>query len=368
MSTINDPKGAAGALKTPLGLIPPIAMEKIAWVHKLGADKYGKKVPVYACNDGIELAEFCSCGYSTQNQRAIQKDPMLHADCVSSATIKNTQEANGHPATMGGLHGQKDYVSPATTNNLGFQIQVTIDDKKVLLTTGPQKIKSILKHNSLNIIEDQKLKKEILSTIELELSNHLGCLYKTSPEFCKNRVSDVRSVVAQQEEGGYSTSTTTIKLENLGGSYATDAIKDLACLETILSMLKKHSPTCDVQNLIVRDGEVERYGAFNWRKTGVCATTYVNAILRHLNAWRDGEDLDPESGISHLAHIACGCNILLDADYCNTLQDDRNKIPDKKPYPSLTDFTCIKCGHVKVNHPIYGATCENCDYIGHDPY
>lgn len=112
----------------------------------------------------------------------------------------------------------------------------------------------------------------------------------------------------------------------------------------------------------------EKYGAFNWRKTGVCATTYVNAILRHLNAWRDGEDLDPESGISHLAHIACGCNILLDADYCNTLQDDRNKIPDKKPYPSLTDFTCIKCGHVKVNHPIYGATCENCDYIGHDPY
>ena len=112
----------------------------------------------------------------------------------------------------------------------------------------------------------------------------------------------------------------------------------------------------------------KKYGAFNWRKTGVCASTYVNAIMRHLNAWRDGEDLDPESGISHLAHIACGCNILLDADYCNTLQDDRNKIPDKKPYPSLTDFTCIKCGHVKINHPIYGATCENCDYIGHDPY
>lgn len=69
----------------------------------------------------------------------------------------------------------------------------------------------------------------------------------------------------------------------------------------------------------------ERYGPFNWRKTGVCATTYVSAIMRHLNAWRDGEDRDPESGISHIAHIATSCNILMDAEACGTLQDDRNK-------------------------------------------
>jgi hypothetical protein len=71
----------------------------------------------------------------------------------------------------------------------------------------------------------------------------------------------------------------------------------------------------------------EKYGPFNWRATGVCATTYVSAILRHLNAWRDGEDLDPESGISHIAHIATSCNILMDAEACGTLQDDRNKRP-----------------------------------------
>lgn len=68
----------------------------------------------------------------------------------------------------------------------------------------------------------------------------------------------------------------------------------------------------------------DKYGPWNWRKTGVCASTYVNAILRHLNAWRDGEDLDPESGISHLAHVACSANILMDAGYCGKLQDDRN--------------------------------------------
>jgi hypothetical protein len=52
--------------------------------------------------------------------------------------------------------------------------------------------------------------------------------------------------------------------------------------------------------------------------------------MRHLNAWRDGQDMDPESGISHIAHIVSSCNILLDAGHCGTLQDDRNKKPVAK--------------------------------------
>lgn len=68
----------------------------------------------------------------------------------------------------------------------------------------------------------------------------------------------------------------------------------------------------------------EKYGPYNWRKSKVCATTYVAAIMRHLNAFRDGEDLDPESGLPHLAHIGASVNILLDAQACGTLVDDRS--------------------------------------------
>lgn len=71
-----------------------------------------------------------------------------------------------------------------------------------------------------------------------------------------------------------------------------------------------------------------KYGEYNWRKTKVATNTYVHAILRHLNAWRDGEDLDPESSRSHIAHIAAGCCILLDAEACGTLIDDRVKHPE----------------------------------------
>lgn len=71
-----------------------------------------------------------------------------------------------------------------------------------------------------------------------------------------------------------------------------------------------------------------KYGAFNWRNTKVCTTTYVAAMLRHLNAFRDGQTFDPESGISHLAHVCAGANILLDAGRAGTLVDDRFKLPE----------------------------------------
>lgn len=110
-----------------------------------------------------------------------------------------------------------------------------------------------------------------------------------------------------------------------------------------------------------------KYGELNWRKTGVCASTYVHAILRHLNAWRDGEDLDPESGRSHIAHVACCCNILLDAAACGTLDDDRNKRPQTVHETIESANTrCKVCSKPMMYHYIYGWCCEECDFT--DPY
>jgi hypothetical protein len=66
-----------------------------------------------------------------------------------------------------------------------------------------------------------------------------------------------------------------------------------------------------------------KYGPWNWRKTRVCASTYISAIHRHLAAWHEREDTDKESGQSHLAHIGACCNILMDAQHHNKLDDDR---------------------------------------------
>lgn len=70
-----------------------------------------------------------------------------------------------------------------------------------------------------------------------------------------------------------------------------------------------------------------KYGPRNYRTAGVNATTYVGAIMRHLSAWNDGEDLDPESGLSHIAHVSACCDILLDTMACDMMNDDRSKKP-----------------------------------------
>lgn len=74
-----------------------------------------------------------------------------------------------------------------------------------------------------------------------------------------------------------------------------------------------------------------KYGPWNWRRNKVSASTYISAIMRHLNAWRSGEDNDPESGRSHLAHIVAGCFILMDAALFGNLIDDRAKPTTSHP-------------------------------------
>ena len=68
-----------------------------------------------------------------------------------------------------------------------------------------------------------------------------------------------------------------------------------------------------------------KYGASNWLKDPVSASTYVSAAFRHILQWADGEDIDPESGAPHLAHAMACMAIVLDAKANGTLIDDRVK-------------------------------------------
>jgi len=73
----------------------------------------------------------------------------------------------------------------------------------------------------------------------------------------------------------------------------------------------------------------DKYGVCNWLIDHIKASTYKGAILRHLKAWEEGEDIDPESGWSHLYHIRACCAILLDSEKNGTLIDDRNRTESK---------------------------------------
>lgn len=68
-------------------------------------------------------------------------------------------------------------------------------------------------------------------------------------------------------------------------------------------------------------------GAHNWRKGFEWSRLY-GAALRHLTAHMDGDDTDPESGLSHLAHLGCCVMFLLEHEIDGLGTDDRYKSED----------------------------------------
>jgi hypothetical protein len=73
-----------------------------------------------------------------------------------------------------------------------------------------------------------------------------------------------------------------------------------------------------------------KYGDLNWARH---ASEWgwrqlMGSALRHLMAWMWREDLDPESGLPHLAHAGCNLLMLLELIHHGKGNDNRIKIGD----------------------------------------
>lgn len=66
-----------------------------------------------------------------------------------------------------------------------------------------------------------------------------------------------------------------------------------------------------------------KYGRHNYRGAGVRASVYVDAAKGHIDAWTEGQDLDPDTGLSHITKAICSLVVLRDAEMNNFLVDDR---------------------------------------------
>lgn len=66
-----------------------------------------------------------------------------------------------------------------------------------------------------------------------------------------------------------------------------------------------------------------KYGRHNYRVVGVLGSVYTDAAKRHIDAWWEGENLDPDSGLSHIAKAMSSLAVLYDAMVNDKLVDDR---------------------------------------------
>ena len=66
-----------------------------------------------------------------------------------------------------------------------------------------------------------------------------------------------------------------------------------------------------------------KYGPYNYRQDGCLASVYYSATLRHLFAWFEGQDLDPDSGLSHVTKAIASLTVLRDSMMAENWVDDR---------------------------------------------
>lgn len=67
-----------------------------------------------------------------------------------------------------------------------------------------------------------------------------------------------------------------------------------------------------------------KYGRSNFRAVGVRASIYVDAAKRHLDAWFEGEETDPDDGVPHLSAALACIAIIVDARAAGKMVDDRH--------------------------------------------
>ena len=72
----------------------------------------------------------------------------------------------------------------------------------------------------------------------------------------------------------------------------------------------------------------EKYDAENWRKLDDLQNRYTAGALRHIFAHMDGEELDPETNLSHLAHAMCCLLFKLEIELEERLKEKESREAD----------------------------------------
>ena len=96
----------------------------------------------------------------------------------------------------------------------------------------------------------------------------------------------------------------------------------------------------------------QKYAERNWEK-GMSWSKVVASLERHLNAFKRGEDIDPETGLYHTAQIMCNAAFLTEYLFTYPQGDDRPKWYKMKPKIGL-DIDEVLADFITHYNKLYG--------------
>lgn len=211
---------------------------------------------------------------------------------------KQLEKWNVKTAKKIGILEQKDYVEVVMSKNCLITIQSIREiDNSIKLSIEEETKKS------LHSITRKDNKEEVLMG-NLKRKEEIITILKSMESQPQNLIEENKNLVKYVEkEKPLCTQTIIMTMDNLEVCFAVSAITGLdSSMTTLLCLEKLLNISLNKDSLIVK-------GEHNWKK-GLPVVEICESLKRHLDAFMEGEDLDPESGISHVGHIQCNAMFL----------------------------------------------------------
>lgn len=96
-----------------------------------------------------------------------------------------------------------------------------------------------------------------------------------------------------------------------------------------------------------------KYGRHNYRAVGVRGSVYYDAAMRHLIAYWEGEDTDPDSGVDHRVKAMACLTVWVDSSRQGNCTDDRPPRSAPQLFAELNQAAAAlvdRYGHVDPVH------------------